>query len=192
MLLPHCYYHRGTRLNTMKRFCICSLLSHLNVLTFSPLTGGCSEGLLPIHSGHQVRWTYQPGSHRRKVTQDFASTFLLRCVPSIIFSREKDSAIPFPRRPGSRILCPNDLIVFHSSAFKNPVCRDRTHVPMCQKVTRLHLSYRGDLVYMFNLYSIAGTVVIKNKQASDWERVRCAAAVHKLRLILPFSRTILL
>ena len=24
---------------------------------------------LPIHSGHQ--WTHQPGSHRRKVTQDF-------------------------------------------------------------------------------------------------------------------------
>ena len=24
--------------------------------------------LLPIDSGHQVRWTYQPGSHRRKVT----------------------------------------------------------------------------------------------------------------------------
>ena len=22
---------------------------------------------LPIHSGHQVRWTYQPGSHRREV-----------------------------------------------------------------------------------------------------------------------------
>ena len=35
----------------------------------------------PIHSGHQVRWTYQPGSHRRKVTQDFSSTFFLRCVP---------------------------------------------------------------------------------------------------------------
>ena len=29
----------------MKRFCICSLWSHLNVLIFSPLTGGCSEGL---------------------------------------------------------------------------------------------------------------------------------------------------
>ena len=26
---------------------------------------------LPIHSGHQVRWTYQPGSHRRRVTLDF-------------------------------------------------------------------------------------------------------------------------
>ena len=45
ILLTQCYYHRGTRLNAMKRFCICSLLSHLNVLTFFPLTGGCSEGL---------------------------------------------------------------------------------------------------------------------------------------------------
>ena len=81
ILLPRCYYHRGTRLNAMKRFCICSLRSHLNVLTFFPLTGGCSEGLLSIHSGHQVRWTYQQGSHRRKVTQDFSSIFLLRCVP---------------------------------------------------------------------------------------------------------------
>ena len=48
-LLPEiillCYYHRGTRLNAMKRFCICSLGSHPNVLIFSPLTGGCSEGL---------------------------------------------------------------------------------------------------------------------------------------------------
>ena len=46
ILLPQCYYHRGTRLNAMKRFCIfCSLRSHVNVLTFFPLTGGCSEGL---------------------------------------------------------------------------------------------------------------------------------------------------
>ena len=36
---------------------------------------------LPIHSGHLVRWTYQQGSHRRKVTQDFPSIFFLRCVP---------------------------------------------------------------------------------------------------------------
>ena len=42
---------------------------------------------LPIHSGHQVRWTYQPRSHRRKVIQDFSSTFFLRCVPQF-FSRE--------------------------------------------------------------------------------------------------------
>ena len=42
---------------------------------------GVCAWFLPIHSGHQVRWTYQPGSHRRKVTQDFSSTFFLRCVP---------------------------------------------------------------------------------------------------------------
>ena len=47
---------------------------------------------LPIHSGHQ--WTYQPGSHRRKVTQDFSFTFLLRCVP-LFFSREGFS-LSFP------------------------------------------------------------------------------------------------
>ena len=48
ILLTQCYYHHyywGTRLNAMERFCLCSLLSHLNVLTFFPLTGGCLEGL---------------------------------------------------------------------------------------------------------------------------------------------------
>ena len=35
-LLTQCYYHRGTRLNAMKRFCIFSYWSHLNVLTFFP------------------------------------------------------------------------------------------------------------------------------------------------------------
>ena len=45
ILFTQCYYHGGTRLNAMKRFCICSLRSHLNALTFFPLTGGCSEGL---------------------------------------------------------------------------------------------------------------------------------------------------
>ena len=45
---------------------------------------------LPIHSGHQVRWTYQPGSHRTS-HPPFSGGRLN-------FSREKDSAIPFPRR----------------------------------------------------------------------------------------------
>ena len=38
ILLTPCYYHWGARLNTMKRFCLCSLLlcSHPNVLTFFP------------------------------------------------------------------------------------------------------------------------------------------------------------
>ena len=70
---------------------------------------------LPIHSGHQVRWTYQPGSHRRKITQDFSYTFLLRCV-RLFFSREGFSH-SFPSSTVSRILCTNDLIVFHPLAF---------------------------------------------------------------------------
>ena len=47
---------------------------------------------LPIHSGHQVRWTYQPGSHRILNPPSF-------CGACLDFCREKDSAIPFPRRP---------------------------------------------------------------------------------------------
>ena len=41
ILLTQCYNHRGTRLNAMKRLCICSLCFHLmNVLTFFPLDWG--------------------------------------------------------------------------------------------------------------------------------------------------------
>ena len=36
ILLTQCYFHRGTRLHAMKRFSICSLRSHLNVLIFFP------------------------------------------------------------------------------------------------------------------------------------------------------------
>ena len=47
ILLTQCYYHRGTRSNAMKRFCICSQLMILpkRFDIFSPLTGGCSKGL---------------------------------------------------------------------------------------------------------------------------------------------------
>ena len=38
---------------------------------------------------------------------------LLFAVRALIFLASKDSAIPFPRRPLSRILCTDDLIVLH-------------------------------------------------------------------------------
>ena len=46
------------------------------------------------------------------VTQDFSSTLPSFCGAGLNFSREKDSAIPFLRRPLSRILCTinNDLL----------------------------------------------------------------------------------
>ena len=56
--------------------------------------------------------TYQPESHRRKVTQDFSSTFLLRCLPSF-FSREGFSR-SFPSSTVEvEFLCTNELIVLH-------------------------------------------------------------------------------
>ena len=54
ILFTRCYYHRGTRLNAIKRLCPCSLCCHLNVLTNFPpdqCWGGCSEGLLGMRSG---------------------------------------------------------------------------------------------------------------------------------------------
>ena len=48
LLLTQCYYHHRNPFKYHEEFfCLCSLRSHflLNVLTFSPLTGGYSEGL---------------------------------------------------------------------------------------------------------------------------------------------------
>ena len=39
------------------------------------------------------------------------------CDACLNFSREKDSAVPFPRRPCNRILCTNDFIVLHLLSF---------------------------------------------------------------------------
>ena len=47
ILLTQCYLHRGTCLNAMKRFCIYlqPLIPPKRFDMFSPITGGCSEGL---------------------------------------------------------------------------------------------------------------------------------------------------
>ena len=46
ILLTQCYFHRGTRSNAMKRFCIIQpLIPPKRLDIFPPLTGGCSEGL---------------------------------------------------------------------------------------------------------------------------------------------------
>ena len=55
-------------------------------------------------------WTHQPGSHRRKVTQDFSSTFLPACLKREGFSR------PFPSstvKSNFGILCTHELIALH-------------------------------------------------------------------------------
>ena len=46
ILLTQCYFHRGTRLNAMKRFLYLQpLIPPKRFDNFPPLTGGCSEGL---------------------------------------------------------------------------------------------------------------------------------------------------
>ena len=75
------------------------------------------------------------------------------CGACLYFSREKDSAVPFPSRPCSRILCTNDFIVLHLLgififyflARKNPLLPGFELTS--RRVRRLRgyqLSYRGD------------------------------------------------
>ena len=65
-----------------------------------------------LHSG--LQWTYQPGSHRKKVKHRIFHQPSF-CGACLNFSREKDSAIPFSlvdREVEFCVLC-NDSIVLH-------------------------------------------------------------------------------
>ena len=87
-LVPHDYIKPCTVYTVVQQHvCVCFLPIHSGHQvrwTYQP--GGRSHRIShpPSFCGaclnFQVRWTYQPGSHRRKVTQYFSSTFLL-CVP---------------------------------------------------------------------------------------------------------------
>ena len=117
-----------TTINTVLTDCTCVLRVFFPFILDVTFVGRTSRG----HAGGRPHRILHPPSF---------------CGACLNFSREKDSAIPFPRRPRSR-----DSIVLHSLGIffisffseKNPVNRDRTHVPTCQKVTRLPLSYRVD------------------------------------------------
>ena len=79
------------------------------------------------------------------ITQAEGHTGFIHLPSAVVaFSRERDSAVHFPRRQGSRRLCTKDLIVLHLLGFyfilfilffvrKNPSsCDDteiRTHIP---------------------------------------------------------------
>ena len=129
-------------------------LDAFNIFEIFPCTGTCvCVCFLPIHSGHQVRWTYQPGSHRRKGHTGFL-IHLLFAVRAFIFLARRiqpflslvDREVEFLRTSDLIVLHPLGIFIFIFWVFseKNTVCRDRTHVPTCQKVTWIPLSYRGD------------------------------------------------
>ena len=97
-----------------------------------------------IYSGRQICRRTSRGQTGGRPIRICPPSF---CGACLNFSREKDSAVPFPHRPLSRILWANDFIVFHLlvGSFvcvcvcvcvcirKNPSsCDDteiRTHVP---------------------------------------------------------------
>ena len=121
----------------------------------------CVVCFLPIYSGRQVCWTYQPGhtggrSHRIFHPPSF-------CGACLNFSLEEDSAIPFPRRPWSRILCTNDLIVLHllGILFFIFFSEEKPRLPgfelTSQRFRRFRgyqLSYRGDRLGYCILYTV--------------------------------------
>ena len=79
ILLPQCYYHRGTRLNAMKRFCICSLRSHLKRFDiFSP-----DWGMLRRSSSHAF-WTSSSLDVPAGVTQEEGHTGFFIHLPSAV------------------------------------------------------------------------------------------------------------
>ena len=64
--------------------------------------------LYPIYSGCQTCERTSRG-HTRERPQRISPPSC--CRACLDFSREKDSAVPFPRRPRSRILCTHEFIV---------------------------------------------------------------------------------
>ena len=75
----------------------------------------------PVYSGRQTTPFDWYVNAPTGVTQEEGYTCVLfyffihlpSAVLALIFYREKDSAVPFPRRPWSRILCTHDIIVLH-------------------------------------------------------------------------------
>ena len=106
-------------------------------------------------------WTYQLGSHRI-----FPPPF---CGAYLNFSRKKGSAVPFPRRPQSRILYTNDLIVLHLLRVflkyiliffvrRNPSSCDDTEIrthshPKVGRCRDYQLNYWGVCVCVFSSHS---------------------------------------
>ena len=126
---------------------------------------------LPIYSGRQACWTYQPGSHRRKVTRDFSSTFLLRFLP-IFFSREGFSRF-FPsstvktnfvlwRVNHSPLVGHFFLYFFVFSVRKNPLPGFELTSQRVRRFRGYQLSYRDD---RYTVNSILFIVLVQCNEA---------------------------
>ena len=68
----------------------------------------------PIYSGRQACGRTGRGPTGGRSHRISPPSF---CGACLNYSREKDSAVPFPRRPSSRILCTDELVVLHLLGF---------------------------------------------------------------------------
>ena len=87
------YGHRNDKVHYQQCVCVCVCVFFPSILDIK-FVGRTSRG----HTGGRSHRIFNPPSF---------------CGACLDFCREKDSAIPFPRRPWSRILCTNELIVLH-------------------------------------------------------------------------------
>ena len=132
-------------------------------------------GVFCVFSSHAF-WTSSSLDVPAGVTQEEDHTGFLIHLPSaaralIFLARRIQSFLSLVDRE-VEFLCTNDLIVPHPLGIffcffneKNPVCRDRSHVPTCQKVTRLPLSYRATVVQ----YKYTAVITTSNQQQYSQE-----------------------
>ena len=123
---------------------------------------------LPIHSGHQVRWTYQPGSHRRKVTHCY--------IPSSVAVHYLKTELTYlsSQSPG--------VSIHHSTIIARVislllVLYYRAGRPGSSEVPRNPLT-RWDVSIPAN--GIFLKLKNKNKMTNGWRTIKSLA--HKIRL----------
>ena len=135
-----CYVTSEDRYQKFSSVCVCVFFPFILDIKF---VGRTSRG----HTGGRSHRIFYPPSF---------------CGACLNFSREKDSAIPFPRQPWSRILCTNDFnrsppvghfyfcfLVFKWEKSRLPGSNSRPNVSEGYEVP---LSYRGDRLDCNMLY----------------------------------------
>ena len=142
--LFHCFlFHRlpPTLLESAELSCICTVC----VCVFFPFILRTSSSLdVPAGVTQEEGHT---GFLIRLLSAVRALVFLARRIQPFLSVVDREVEYCVLSSPSVGHVC----FLFFVFSEKNLVCRDRTHVPTCQKVTWIPLSYRGDRL-VFRMY----------------------------------------